>query len=431
VHILIADDDPISCEFLSRSIRAKTTHTVEVVRDGASALEKIRESGPYDVLLLDWLMPNQSGVEVCHQVRLMTGIKQPYISLVSAKTLHEEVLEGLAAGADDFIPKPVVATILLGRLAAIARWRATGNNTEPAVVDALRAAVVSGDGELIVATDNVNARIFLHEGRIAWIHLSEHPDGLLEILHNQASLNADDVREVIAECRRSGARLTDTLVSFGLLDRATLRVALLGWMRRQLGAILGLQQPRTLFVPKKRAYAEELLFELDEIVPSLSPGLGSFNRPLSVPPPSAPLGGPASGPPLSAGTIRRLELRLDSCAGAVGVSGAAVLDRRTGEQLGKRGLSLSQDVVWAQLHSFNVLDRQESIDALLIETRARLHLVATFVDEPMYLLYVVADPKATTLAMLRIAVRTTLGSTDVNGVWQPPTIARAPGLEPI
>lgn len=403
MRILVADDDPTSCEMLRKSIRSGTSHEVEIVHDGASALAKIRESAPFDVLLLDWVMPNLSGVELCRQVRAMAGLRQPHISLISAKNLQSEAIEGLASGADDFMPKPISLKLLLGRLSAIARWRASATAARPAALDALREAVRSGDGELVVASEEVSARIFVHAGRVAWVHLSEHPDGLLEILHGETALNADDVRAVIAECRRTGSRLTDTLLAFGLLDRATLRVALLGWMQRQLQTILGLPEPRTLFVAKKRAYAEELLFELDELVPtssfSAAPERPSF-RPFGSGAPE-----PRETLPPSAAVAPGFAALLETFSSMHEIRGAAIFERQTGARVAHVGDGHNPDVVSALLHTFNVVERQEAVDDLLIVSHSRLHGARAIDREGTLLLYVLADASATTLALVRIAMR--------------------------
>lgn len=79
-----------------------------------------------------------------------------------------------------------------------------------------------------------------------------------DILAPEVGIDADTVREVVAECRRTGARLSDTLVSFGLVDRARLRECMLVWTKRKIDAILSFANPELLFVPRRRRYSEDL-----------------------------------------------------------------------------------------------------------------------------------------------------------------------------
>src|ERR1041384_8327071 len=116
MRILLADDEPLSRELVSRTLRARTQHEVMAVEDGEQALEHaLREQSP-DVLLLDWMMPGLSGLEVCARVRKERIRVQPYIILITARSSREDMLEGLGAGADDFLAKPTAPDILVARL---------------------------------------------------------------------------------------------------------------------------------------------------------------------------------------------------------------------------------------------------------------------------------------------------------------------------
>jgi len=105
LRILAADDDATALRLLSYKL-LQWGYDVVTAPDGAEALEVIRE-GWVDIALLDWKMPRMEGVEVCRAVRAdppKGGYL--YILLLTAKDSVEEVVEGLSAGADDYLRKP-------------------------------------------------------------------------------------------------------------------------------------------------------------------------------------------------------------------------------------------------------------------------------------------------------------------------------------
>lgn len=121
MRILVADDEPVGREIVHRILSARTHHEVVTVEDGSAALELALAEPGFDVLLLDWMMPGLAGPEVCRRVRAAPLAVQPYVALVTGKNMRAEVIEGLSAGADDFLPKPVAPDFLLARLAVVGR----------------------------------------------------------------------------------------------------------------------------------------------------------------------------------------------------------------------------------------------------------------------------------------------------------------------
>ena len=114
--ILIVDDDPnivLSLEFLMR----KAGYRVRVARDGAVALAAVAEERP-DLVLLDVMMPERSGYDVCQALRddpAMAGVK---IVMLTAKGREVERTKGLAVGADDYITKPFSTREVVERVRA-------------------------------------------------------------------------------------------------------------------------------------------------------------------------------------------------------------------------------------------------------------------------------------------------------------------------
>src|SRR5580704_9127187 len=105
MNVLIADDDVVSRRLLQVSLSHAGYH-VETAANGAEALRALQESGCPRLAVLDWMMPEMDGVEVCRAVRKLGREPYIYIILLTAKERQDEIVEGLEAGADDYITKP-------------------------------------------------------------------------------------------------------------------------------------------------------------------------------------------------------------------------------------------------------------------------------------------------------------------------------------
>lgn len=404
MRILLADDEPLSRELVLRTLQARTEHDVTAVEDGKDALARALEEPYPDVLLLDWMMPGLSGLEVCARVRKADLRVQPYIILLTAKSSRQDMLEGLGAGADDFLSKPAPSDLLVARLLPAARRSGAGRSQSRLVARALLRARDEGDGELVVTDGAINARVLFHRRQVAWAHVSDDRDSLLDLLAPEAGIDADTIREVVAECRRTGARLSDTLVSFGLVERARLRDQLLAWTRRKVQAILRFERPQILFLPQQRTYSEDLLFELEELLGEEA----QPSRPRSVYPtaPEPQPGWQGAFSAAEAGAPREELVRvLDKALLGDGVLGAAVIDRLAGVCLLQRGQELSADVAWAHLQCLNVLSRQEQVRDSIVVTDKYFHLVCFLPTASDCFVYVLADAKQVLLAAARHALQ--------------------------
>jgi DNA-binding response OmpR family regulator len=103
-YILIVDDEPnivMSLEFLMR----KNGYQVGIARNGTEALAAINHT-PYDLVLLDVMMPDVDGYQVCRHIRENTSRAATKVIFLSAKSQPTDVAQGYAAGADLYIPKP-------------------------------------------------------------------------------------------------------------------------------------------------------------------------------------------------------------------------------------------------------------------------------------------------------------------------------------
>jgi signal transduction histidine kinase len=121
-HVLIAEDDLPSSAVL-RTVLGRAGYRVTVVADGPSALRFLDENGPPDVLLLDWMLPGMSGLDVCHRARQRWDTIALPILMVTAKTDAESISAAFDAGASDYITKPYLGAELRARVAAHLRTK--------------------------------------------------------------------------------------------------------------------------------------------------------------------------------------------------------------------------------------------------------------------------------------------------------------------
>jgi DNA-binding response OmpR family regulator len=120
MRVLIADDDAVTTRILSKIITS-AGYAVTVVSSGAEALEALQAEDPPDIALLDWVMPEMDGPDVCKAVKARERPAPTYLILLTAKGGSTDVIAGLEAGADDYLVKPVNPGELRARLNAGAR----------------------------------------------------------------------------------------------------------------------------------------------------------------------------------------------------------------------------------------------------------------------------------------------------------------------
>jgi diguanylate cyclase (GGDEF)-like protein len=115
MKILVADDEPISRRLIERTLE-RYGYEVITAGDGAAAIrELIKPDGPR-LALIDWMMPELDGPEVCRQLRARQGSPYVYMLLLTSKELSEDIVTGLEAGADDYLTKPCEPAELQARL---------------------------------------------------------------------------------------------------------------------------------------------------------------------------------------------------------------------------------------------------------------------------------------------------------------------------
>ena len=115
MQVLIADDDVTSRAVL-RATLTKWGHDVVEATTGGDAARMLLEDGAPRLAIVDWMMPELSGPEVCRRLRKASTTALPYIILLTAKSDRTDMVEGLDSGADDFLTKPFEPTELKARL---------------------------------------------------------------------------------------------------------------------------------------------------------------------------------------------------------------------------------------------------------------------------------------------------------------------------
>ena len=116
--LLVEDEERLGV--VLRTFFEKKNFSVDIVKDGEDAIFQAENTKP-DVILLDWMLPNMSGIEICRQIRTSKSIKKTPIIFLTAKGEQEDKLKGLDVGADDYVTKPFSQLELLARVNALLR----------------------------------------------------------------------------------------------------------------------------------------------------------------------------------------------------------------------------------------------------------------------------------------------------------------------
>ena len=131
-RILIADDEPSVRDSVGYAL-AQDGYEVTAAVDGTDVEQKIGQEMPFDLLILDIMMPGRSGLDICREVRARSAVP---IIILTAKDAEVDKVVGLEVGADDYVTKPFSVRELLGRVRAQLRRREL--DREPMATEATR-----------------------------------------------------------------------------------------------------------------------------------------------------------------------------------------------------------------------------------------------------------------------------------------------------
>jgi two-component system phosphate regulon response regulator PhoB len=117
--VLVVEDEAPLVTMLRYNLE-RQGFRVEEAADGEEALEKITERKP-DLVLLDWMLPGVSGLEICRQLRRRNSTRELPVIMITARTEEQDAVRGLNTGADDYVTKPFSVDFLLARMRALLR----------------------------------------------------------------------------------------------------------------------------------------------------------------------------------------------------------------------------------------------------------------------------------------------------------------------
>jgi len=152
MNVLLAEDDDRLGDLIVYMLKKKGNCNVEWVKEGEDAFY-YATTAHYDVIIMDWMMPNGDGVDICRRLR-----KQGYsgaILMLTAKDTVQNRIEGLDSGADDYLIKPFEFDELLARLRALSRRNYAPIVEEETEIDGL----VLNRGSHIVRFDNIEIQL--------------------------------------------------------------------------------------------------------------------------------------------------------------------------------------------------------------------------------------------------------------------------------
>ncbi len=164
--VLVVDDEPAIRESLERAL-ALEGYSVELAADGEAALDRVA-AGPVDATVLDVAMPGIDGLEVCRRLR-RSGDRTPVLMLTARDAVSDRV-DGLDAGADDYLVKPFALAELKARLRALLRRTEPGDSDELSfadlTLDPATREVRRGDAELeLTRTEFALLELFMRHPR--------------------------------------------------------------------------------------------------------------------------------------------------------------------------------------------------------------------------------------------------------------------------
>lgn len=143
MKILVADDDKTTRIYVTGALRKLGYSDLIECSDGRSALEHLTSQEPPQIAFLDWMMPEMTGPEICRSIKRNLKVDAIYLMLLTSRDSKEDILEGLRAGANDYLTKPVNYAELISRFdigVQISKLRAQLKNQEMQLLQSAKMA---------------------------------------------------------------------------------------------------------------------------------------------------------------------------------------------------------------------------------------------------------------------------------------------------
>jgi len=190
-HILVVEDEEALATLLDYNL-SNEGYKVSIARDGEEALFRIDENQP-DLIILDWMLPKVSGIEICRQLRTKPETRAIPVIMLTARSEESDRIRGLETGADDYLTKPFSTAELIARARAVLR------RVRPALVED---SVTYGD----IVLDRTSHKVRredreIHLGPTEYRlleHLIQHPG---RVFSREQLLNAVWGSDVFVEVR--------------------------------------------------------------------------------------------------------------------------------------------------------------------------------------------------------------------------------------
>ena len=132
IKVLVVDDDPDIVEILKYNLK-NSGYSVKSAGNGVEAIKKAKKFIP-DIILMDVMMPEMSGIEACEEIKNIDHLSQAIIIFLSARSEDYTQISAYDAGADDYISKPVKPKILLKKISNIAK-KINSEKNAPNIID--------------------------------------------------------------------------------------------------------------------------------------------------------------------------------------------------------------------------------------------------------------------------------------------------------
>ena len=224
--ILVVEDEPNQVELIEFNLNSEG-YEVIVAQDGEEALDLAEEENP-DLILLDWMLPKVSGIEVCRQLRRSKMTREIPIVMLTARSEESDKIRGLDIGADDYITKPYSIKELLARVRAAMRRPAASVISDQMTVG----KIVVDLQKHLVAIDGLQVNLGPTEYRLL-VTLMQSPERVFsrnQLLDHVWGISADvDTRTVdvhVARLRKvievgANKNIIRTVRGFGYALKAT------------------------------------------------------------------------------------------------------------------------------------------------------------------------------------------------------------------